>query len=393
MLAARQRVATRTAHGRALGVMIRSQNMFPSPTSLAMSVAPRASRSPLAVAAVTLAMLCPLVGGAQAFAPALRVTEQQSGTTQLIQAVHAVNERVVWASGHGGVVLRTLDGGDHWSRITTPSGDTLEFRDVHAASADSAWILSAGAGTKSRIYHTTNGGASWTLQFTNRDTLAFYDCLTFLDAQRGIAFSDASAGRTLVLRTENAGASWSLLMPSAVPAPLVGEGAFASSGLCVAHSNATNVFIATGAPGARLFRSTDAGLTWRASETPFVRGNVAGLTGLAFRDSVHGIATAADISGLRTDTSSAVVGTTDDGGTTWTMRPRPPLPGALSGVAWVPGEGTQTAVVVGFGGAFVTSDGAKTWRTISDQIFTGVDAAGHRAWIAGGDGRITRLDW
>ncbi len=358
-----------------------------------MPAASRVCRSQLALTAVALATFCPIVCGAQAFAPALRVTEQQSGTTQLIQAVHAVNERVVWASGHGGVVLRTLDGGDHWNTVATPGGDTLEFRDVHAASADTAWILSAGAGSKSRIYHTTNGGASWTLQFTNRDSVAFYDCLTFLDAKRGIAFSDASAGRTNIMRTENAGAVWTLLAPRAVPAPLEGEGAFASSGLCVAHSSATNVFIATGAPSARLFRSSDAGLTWRASETPFVRGKVAGLTGIAFRDAMHGIATAADISGLRTDTSSAVVGITNDGGTTWTMRPRPPLPGALSGVAWVPGEGTQTAVVVGFGGAFVTSDGAKTWRIISDQIFTGVDAAGHRAWIAGGSGRITRLDW
>lgn len=363
------------------------------PTSLAMPAAPRSRRSHVRHAAVALAIFGPLHVGAQAFAPALRVTEQESGTKQLIQAVHAVNDRVVWASGHGGVVLRTLDGGDHWSTVATPSGDTLEYRDVHAASADTAWILSAGAGTKSRIYHTTNGGVTWTLQFTNRDTLAFYDCLTFLDAKRGIAFSDASAGRTLILRTDNAGTSWSLLAPSAVPVPLVGEGAFASSGLCVAHSSATHVFIATGSPRARLFRSTDAGLTWRASETPFVRGKVAGLTGLAFRDGMHGIATAADISGLRIDTSSAVVGVTDDGGATWTLRPRPPLPGALSGVAWVPGEGTQTAVVVGFGGAFVTSDGAKTWRTISDQIFTGVDAAGHRAWMAGGGGRITRLDW
>ncbi len=358
-----------------------------------MPVAFHSFRSHVRCAAVVLAIFGPLNVGAQAFAPALRVTEQSSGTTQLIQAVHAVTDRVVWASGHGGIVLRTLDGGDHWSTVATPSGDTLEFRDVHAASADTAWILSSGAGTKSRIYHTTDGGQTWALQFTNRDTVAFYDCLTFLDAKRGIAFSDASAGRTLILRTDNAGTSWSLLAPSAVPAPLVGEGAFASSGLCVAHSSATNAFIATGSPGARLFRSTDAGLTWRASETPFVRGKVAGLTGLAFRDAVHGIATAADINALRTDTSSAVVGVTDDGGATWTMRPRPPLPGALSGVAWVPSEGTQTAVVVGFGGAFVTSDGAKTWRTISDQVFTGVAAAGHRAWIAGGGGRITRLDW
>jgi len=322
-----------------------------------------------------------------------RATVQQSHTTQLLQAVHAVNERVVWASGHGGVVLRTLDGGTTWQARPTPAGDSLQFRDVHALNADTAWILSAGNGSASRIYRTTNGGASWSLQFINRDTAAFYDCLTFLDGNTGIAYSDASNNRTMLLRTGDAGATWGLLAQSVVPQPLPGEGAFASSGLCVVAASPTTAFVATGAPGARLFRSRDAGKTWMVENTPFVRGTVAGLTGLAFKDAMRGMAVGANIDRLRTDTSLSVVGVTDDAGRTWTMRPRPPLPGALSGVAWVPGAGSDVAVVVGFGGSFVTPDGGRTWQTLNNQVFTGVAAAGRTAWIAGGGGQIVRLDW
>lgn len=322
-----------------------------------------------------------------------RVTVQQSHTTQLLQAVHAVNERVVWASGHGGVVLRTLDGGATWQTRPTPAGDTLQFRDVHALNADTAWILSAGNGSASRIYRTTNGGASWSLQFINRDTAAFYDCLTFLDNTTGIAYSDASNNRTMLLRTGDAGATWGLLAQSAVPQPLPGEGAFASSGLCVVSAGPTTAFVATGAPGARLFRSRDAGKTWIVENTPFVRGTVAGLTGLAFKDPMRGMAVGANIDRLRTDTSLSVVGVTDDAGRTWVLRPRPPLPGALSGVAWVPGAGADVAVVVGFGGSFVTPDGGRSWQTLNNQVFTGVAAAGRTAWIAGGGGQIVRLDW
>ncbi len=322
-----------------------------------------------------------------------RVTTQASHTTQLIQAVHAVNERIVWASGHGGVVLRTVDGGTTWTARPTPAGDTLQFRDVHALNADTAWILSAGNGSASRIYRTTNGGASWALQFINRDTAAFYDCLTFLDRTTGIAYSDASNNRTMLLRTADAGATWGLLAQSAVPQPLPGEGAFASSGLCVVAADPTTAFVATGSPGARLFRSRDAGRTWIVENTPFVRGRVAGLTGLAFTNAMRGIAVGANIDRLRTDTSMSVVGVTDDAGRTWTMRTRPPLPGALSGVAWVPGAGDEVAVVVGFGGAFITPDAGRTWQTLNDQLFTGVAAAGKTAWIAGGGGRILRLDW
>ena len=341
---------------------------------------------PLLLPAAVFAQVGPL-------APAVRITEQQSGTDQLIQAVHAVNERVVWASGHGGIVLRTLDGGDHWQRVAVPESDSLEFRDVHALSADTAWILAAGAGARSRIYRTNDGGVSWSLQFRNADHSAFYDCFTFLDAAHGVAYSDASGGRTLILRTDNGGAAWLLLPSEVVPAPLPAEGAFASSGLCVASAGPSSVFIATGAPGARLFKSTDAGKHWLVENTPFVRGPAAGLTGLAFQNAYRGIAVGGDINRLKTDTSVSSVGVTNDAGRTWSMRPRPPLPGALSGVAWVPGAGNETAVVVGFGGAFVTSDGARTWRTISDALYTGVAAAGRTAWIVGGSGSITRLDW
>lgn len=332
--------------------------------------------------------------GADLSAPALpRMTEQQSGTTELIQAVHAVDRNVVWASGHGAVVLRTRDGGANWERLRVPDSDSLEFRDVHAASASTAWILAAGAGGRSRIYHTTDGGATWQLQFRNADTSAFYDCLTFLDERRGVAYSDASGGRTLILRTGDGGRTWGLLPASRVPAPLPGEGAFAASGLCVAGAKPRTFYVATGAPGARLFTSIDAGMRWTAASTPLVRGAAAGLTGIAFRDARRGMLVAADINRLRTDTSAAVVAVTADGGRTWTLRPRPALPGALAGVAWVPGAGAGTAVVVGFGGAFSTSDEGRTWRTLSDAIFTGVDAVGRTAWIAGAGGRILRLDW
>lgn len=322
-----------------------------------------------------------------------RIAEQSSGVTPLLQAVHAASGAVVWASGHGGVVLRTVDGGTTWQRRLTPVGDSLEFRDVHALNADTAWILSAGTGAKSRIYRTTDGGASWSLQFLNPDTAAFYDCLSFGSRTEGVAFGDASQGRSNLLRTDDGGRSWHLLAPSAVPAPLPGEGAFAASGLCVGHGDASTVYVATGAPGARLFRSGDGGRTWTVATTPLTRGTAAGLTGLSFMDGRRGLVVAADIDRLRTDTSRAVVGLTSDGGRTWEVRTRPPLPGALAGVAWVPAVGRGVAVASGYGGAFFTVDEARSWTTITDQVTTGVSASGRTAWVVGAGGRIWRLDW
>ena len=86
---------------------------------------------------------------------------------------------------------------------------------------------------------------------------------------------------------------------------------------------------------------------------------------------------AANINRLRTDSSTAVVGLTTDAGRTWELRTRPPLPGALVGVAWVLGAGNETAVVTSYGGAFITSDGARSWRTLTNALTTGREQQGH----------------
>ena len=108
------------------------------------------------------------------------LTEQASGTTAHLQAVSAVNDTVVWVSGHRATWARTTDGGRSWAAGSLQGADSvLQFRDVHALSADSAWLLAAGPGERSRIYFTADGGRSWRLQFLNRDTSAFYDCFDF----------------------------------------------------------------------------------------------------------------------------------------------------------------------------------------------------------------------
>lgn len=332
-------------------------------------------------------LLLPLSLGAQM----PTVAEQASGTTALLQAVAPVNEQVAWISGHKGTALRTLNGGSTWEVRAVPGAETMEFRDVHALSADVAWLLAAGPGEKSRIYHTRDGGGTWTLQFTNSDTTAFFDCFTFFDAKRGVAFSDAAGGRTKILRTENGGTTWQLLPESAVPAALDGEGAFAASGGCLVSHGSKDAWVATGSPEARILRTRDQGKTWQAQATPFVRGEGAGMTATSWLDAKRGIGVGARIAQMRTDTAAAVVGVTDDGGVTWTMRPRPSVRGSFFGVAWVPAPDRNTAAAATLGGLLVTRDAGLTWTAATTNQYWSVGAAGRSAWGVGPGGRITKL--
>src|ERR671920_279106 len=185
---------------------------------------------------------------------------QTSGTSVRFRGVSAVNARVAWASGASGTYARTTDGGRTWRAGVVPGAENLDFRDVDAFDADTAYLLAIGEGESSRIYKTTDGGAHWALQFQNRRASAFFDCMSFWTRARGIAISDPVEGRFLVITTEDGGRTWRESGASGMPAALVGEGAFAASGTCVTTGGASDAWFGTGGPaGARVFRSRDGG--------------------------------------------------------------------------------------------------------------------------------------
>ncbi|MFW6089799.1 MAG: WD40/YVTN/BNR-like repeat-containing protein, partial [Gemmatimonadota bacterium] len=189
------------------------------------------------------------------------VLERQArGTTAPLQAVSPVSEEVAWASGHEGTWARTLDGGATWTTGVVPGADTLQFRDVHAHSADLAWLLSAGPGELSRIYHTDDGGASWTLQWTNEEPEGFYDCLDFWDAERGAVYGDAVAGELRILRTTDGGERWTFVDGSTLPQAQLNEGGFAASGTCLVTGAEGRAWVAAGnAAIARVLHTDDFG--------------------------------------------------------------------------------------------------------------------------------------
>src|SRR5262245_8323762 len=134
--------------------------------------------------------------------------DQTSGTTALLIAVSPVDERVVWLSGSQGTWLRTIDGGATWQSGRVSGADSLQFRDVHGVDASTAYLLSIGNGSQSRIYKTTDAGQHWTLQFTNADPNGFYDCMDFWDPQRGLVIGDALGKEVAMLTTSDGGAHW-----------------------------------------------------------------------------------------------------------------------------------------------------------------------------------------
>ena len=319
------------------------------------------------------------------------VTEQHSGTSALLQAVSAVDERVVWASGHRATWARTVDGGATWVADSMKSDSWLEFRDVHAASADRAWLLAAGPGDSSRIYHTEDGGRHWALQFQNRDS-TFYDAFDFWDARRGIVVADAVRGHMVVMTTTDGGATWKPTPAQGMPPALPGEGAPAASGTCLVTRPGGRAWFSTeSGSGGRVYSSLDYGRTWRVAETPIVHNKDSGVASVAMRDDLVGFAFGGRLL-EPSDTSVAVV-VTADGGRSWAAAARPPFTGAVYGSALLRGR-EDVLLVAGPRGVALArmNNGPLPWTLVSSDNCWAVDAGGGVAWAVGPGGRIIRID-
>jgi photosystem II stability/assembly factor-like uncharacterized protein len=318
---------------------------------------------------------------------------QRTGIPAEFRGLSVVNDRVGWASGSRNTFARTTDGGSTWEVGTVPEDEVLDFRDVQALDADTAYLLSIGAGSKSRIYKTTDGGKNWALQFANARPQAFFDAFAFWDAHRGIAVSDPVDGRFIIIRTEDGGAHWVEVPPDKLPTALPGEGVFAASGTTITVNGSRNVWFATGgAERARVFRSTDGGLTWSVVATPVIAGLAStGIFSIAFKDARNGIIVGGDY--RKEEEAKDNIALTADGGRTWTPPPDSRPGGFRSCVGYLPGTGGKALVATGPAGTDYSLDGGVHWVKYDTQGFHVLACAGYGtgAWAAGARGRIAKF--
>ncbi|GGJ87958.1 oxidoreductase [Pilimelia anulata] len=338
------------------------------------------------------ALLLALAGAAPAAAApadAPTWTLRPTGADSRLRGLAPVSDRVAWASGSKGTVLRTTDGGQHWTRLAVPGAEALDFRDITAWDADRAVILSIGEGEASRIYRTRDGGRTWTEGFRNTDPKAFYDCLAFFDTRHGLALSDAVDGKFRLVSTSNGGDSWSVVPSDGMPAAQAGEGAFAASGTCLVAQRGGSAawFATTGSPRSRVFRTDDRGLTWTLAESPVPGGGSTGIYTLAMRDWWRGVALGGDYTKPTEAPQHAAL--SEDSGRTW--QPAGRAPGEYrSGAAWV--GRSETVLAVGPTGSDASADGGRTWTRFDTGSFDAVacTAAG-ACWASGEAGRVATL--
>ncbi len=150
---------------------------------------------------------------------------QSSGTISTLNGVYFTDVNTGTAVGFDlvadtnsnpfvGIILRTTDGGNNWTKQT--NGANCMLNDVHFIDVNNGTIvggsdgLSGGPGT---ILRTTDGGENWVIQLSDTTAIAF-NGVYFTDVNTGTAVGCGHWNAALqryeskILRTTNGGINW-----------------------------------------------------------------------------------------------------------------------------------------------------------------------------------------
>ena len=280
-------------------------------------------------------------------------------TTRNLNRICFLDSLNGWIAGDSGTVIRTTDGGRHWTSQNPGIPDNIA--DIFMLNLSRGWALAYrydGDTLGTFIIQTTDGGNSWQ-KFLYPIPLKFFLSIFFLDSVTG--WMAGAAGE--MVATTDGGSEWSDVTIDSASSHLPWN-VFRMK--FVSRQNGFAVGGKYDMMGV-LWRTSNGGETWfNESLGPEP------LYDVAFRDSMNGIGVGGDF-----EYGASVIQTTD-GGANWDFR----WPGLFGqGRAVTFRTPTEAWAPLGFGGDVMYSlDGGSTWntqafpdslrRTLNDAQFT-----------------------
>lgn len=230
-------------------------------------------------------------------------------------------DRIIWATGSNGKVIRSDDAGQKWAAQLAPTVENLQG--IAAWSANQA----VGVGGNGVVIRTDDSGKTWQEVPVPKSDVA-NKLLSVRAYDKGVAWAVGELGA--VLKTRDFGASWERALP---------EKDQAWNDICFVGSHGVLV----GEFG-QVMKTDDGGTTWQAAKS----GVQSSLMSVYLRDESNGVAV-----GL-----SGVILVTHDGGQQWSTVERQTRE-HLNNVIW---DGEQW-LAVGDKGVIVSGDrDGRVWK-------------------------------
>ncbi|MCX6250855.1 MAG: YCF48-related protein [Bacteroidetes bacterium] len=264
-----------------------------------------------------------------------------------VRDIWAVDENNVWAVCSGNVILKTLDGGQTWTRVQAPVNNmTPALSSICFVNTNNIWI----SGEKGTVYRSTDNGNTWTMF----DTTFFHDRQLqgiWAITPEKVYVTGGINGRGFIGYTQDGGLTWDSVSPANNYNQYFWIGVTASGNTIVVYGAKSHYMV-----------STNGGTTWKNDSTPDAGG------GSGPPDINHLIMLNSQIWWGALDMGYIYL--TNDGGSTWTKQDTPTNLGTdfMVGIdAW----DSQLALAVGtfsgnpsyaFGPIIKTSNGGTNWN-------------------------------
>lgn len=303
-----------------------------------------------------------------------------SGTETSLRGLSVVNDAVIWVSGSKGKVGRSVDGGKTWVWTTVPGYEKRDFRDIEGFDDKTAVITAIAE--PANILKTTDGGKTWKTVFTDTTKGMFLDAMDFADKKRGIVVGDPINDTVFLATTTDGGDSWQKLTGIVLKVQ-PGEAFFAASGTNIRYEGNNKFTLVSGGKAARLLRAHE------VLPLDIIQGReMTGPNSIAMRGPLA-VIVAGDYDNLKDTTQNCLI--TTDGTRTWRAPVARPH-GYRSCVAFID---NWRLITCGVNGVDVSADGGNNWKLISAEGYHVCQKAkkGKAVFLAGGNGRIGKLQW
>ena len=317
------------------------------------------------------------------------VSRSKLASTPALQSIHMVNQTTGWSTANTTMILRTVNGGNHWTNVTPhysvakPQSFVATFRD-----AQHAWVVyetTIGNGTFT-VLRTTNGGASWQHSTVKTSSGFGISSLTFNSNLNGWLLVGDNGGpgagseSFALFSTMNGGASWTELPDIRTSDQIVR----------VSFVDAKNGYLTHGGPYATPSMSVthNGGRSWQQVALPAVKGASGDITTTS---SVFFGSTGFLPVGVQSVTSGFEIFTTLNNGATWSASGSFLKLGNNIGLGGVGDlyivDSTHFYVTNQQGQTLVSTDRGVNWHKLSGVVGAGVTSLSfinaQQGWAAG----------
>lgn len=266
-------------------------------------------------------------------------------------------------------IFKTTNGGATWTQVFTVTdnnsiGQSHSLHEFQFTSPSTGFCVGGRNGLYPFICKTTNGGNSWdTISLT---TPNFVVSIDFPDATTGYMCGEPPVASTSFYKSTDGGATWTDM--AATIAPQIAYCPIKDVEF-VTPNDGYAVTLATSSTQAGIYKTSDGGVTWTQQYTI---GNNEGFTAVQFINANDGF-----VSGL-----IGKVYKTSNGGITWTPIPVTSISNDVQDIHFVNPNIGYAASTAGFSaGIYKTTNGGSSWTLDNSGGFSVMIAYGSFSFV------------